>query len=401
MNLLYIRSAFSFVKRINFVLLLAACSLLLVTSCKKTSVDATNVKTLQSSINDLASSLTTLEQVKFNEALYIIKTFGVEAEGDYNSLIAMGKLIDGKKVPEIFAMADSVAQKNGIEWASNAPPSLGEMNIFGSTDPQESDPNDIAANSVLLKINPAKTDPVLGVQSLQIVPRLADARGKEITFEGAGLEVVLEVFSGGTRLITSKNLMQNNNFKGFTLRYSSLPAEKIISNAIDITVSVKTTKKTLKMSAIGVAVNESALLMPTKNVPADTLTVSTPGATEYPDFTEGTAAEVPPVGKTDPKSTVSRFLNNLAAQNLRGAYETADNPAWGSFDKFSNPTTGFGAVKNVAVKNVTTNSNSGAAASVSATYDITDKDGKTTSLMVTFGLKNVNGDWKINSYKIN
>ena len=56
----------------------------------------------QSSVNDMASSLTTLEQIKFNEALYILKTFGVEAEGDQNELNALAKLLEGKKVPEIL-----------------------------------------------------------------------------------------------------------------------------------------------------------------------------------------------------------------------------------------------------------------------------------------------------------
>ena len=53
------------------------------------------------------------------------------------------------------------------------------------------------------------------------------------------------------------------------------------------------------------------------------------------------------------------------------------------------------------VKNIATKQSSASAASVNATYDVTDKSGKTTSLQVTFGLKNVNGDWKISSYKIN
>jgi hypothetical protein len=44
-----------------------------------------------------------------------------------------------------MALADEVAQKNGIEWASTAPPSLGEMNIFGDDKAKESDPNDVKA----------------------------------------------------------------------------------------------------------------------------------------------------------------------------------------------------------------------------------------------------------------
>ena len=57
------------------------------------------------------------------QALYILKTFGVEADGDIAELKALAKLLEGKKVPEIFAMADKVAQENNVNWASNAPPS--------------------------------------------------------------------------------------------------------------------------------------------------------------------------------------------------------------------------------------------------------------------------------------
>ena len=58
-------------------------------------------------------------------------------------------------------------------------------------------------------------------------------------------------------------------------------------------------------------------------------------------------------------------------------------------------------MKNLTVKNISTKSVTPTSASVSATYDVVDKQGKTTALMVTFGLKNVNGEWKISSYKIN
>ena len=105
--------------------------------------------------------------------------------------------------------------------------------------------------------------------------------------------------------------------------------------------------------------------------------------------------------KKDPKTTVNKFLSNVSSQNLKAAYETSANPNWGSYENFSNPTSGFGAVKNLSVKNITTKSSNDNTATVSATYDVTDKSGKTTSLLVNFGLKNVNGEWKISSYKIN
>lgn len=386
-------------KRLLFLLLFG----FLLISCKKDSVDASTTQSLQSSINDMTSSLNTLQQVKFNEALYILKTFGVEAEGDINELKALGQLINGKKVPAIFAMADQVAQKNNIEWTSVGPPSLGEMNIFGNELAKESDPNDISAASITLDTKQLSVDSVLGAKAIQVIPRLIDRAGKSIVFEGAGLEATMEVFSNGTKISTAKNLMQDNNFKGFNLKFASLPAQRIVDNKIDITVSVKTTKKTFKMSKIGVAVNPNALLapvaQPTEN-PTDVTAVdpNAPSTTGNPNQPTTPTTETP---KTDPKNSVTKFLNSLSTQNLKAAYETAENPNWGSYENFSNPTSGFGGVKSINVKNITTKNTSTNSANVNATYDVTDKSGKTTALQVTFGLKNVNGEWKISSYKIN
>jgi hypothetical protein len=397
-------------KKFSFLLVF---SLLLFTACRKNHVDATNTKTLQSSINDMTASLSTIKQIKFNEALYILKTFGVEAEGDVEELKALGKLIDGKKVPEILTLADEVAQKNGIEWASTSPPSLGEMNIFGDEKAKETDANDVRASSVSIITRPTGDDGNGAPTSIQIIPRLVDAAGNPVSFTGAGLEATLEVFSNGVKLSTAKNLMQDNNFKGFNLKFSSIPAAKVVDSKIDITVTVKTTAKTFKMSKIGVDVNPSALRVPAvpKN---DSTTVTkdpnavidpnnptaTPTTSGDPNGTATTPA-APKQPAADPKNTVSKFLSSVSSQNLKAAYDNSSNPSWGSYESFSNPTSGFGSVKNVSVKNITTNATTSNGASVNATYDVTDKNGKTTSLKVTFGLKNVNGDWKISSYKIN
>lgn len=397
-------------KKFSFLLVL---SLLLFTACRKDHVDATNTKTLQSSINDMTSSLSTIKQIKFNEALYILKTFGVEAEGDVEELKALGKLIDGKKVPEILTLADQVAQKNGIEWASTSPPSLGEMNIFGDDKAKETDANDVKASSLSIITKPTGDDGTGAPTAIQIVPRLVDAAGNPVSFTGAGLEATLEVFSNGVKLSTAKNLMQDNNFKGFNLKFSSIPAAKVVDSKIDITVSVKTTAKTFKMSKIGLDVNPSALKVPAVPKTDSTAVTQDPNAVIDPNNPTATpttptdpnaAAPTPTAPKqpaADPKNTVSKFLNSVSSQNLKAAYDTSSNPSWGSYESFSNPTSGFGSVKNVNVKNITTNANNSSGASVNATYDVTDKNGKTTSLKVTFGLKNVNGDWKISSYKIN
>lgn len=384
-------------RRLYFLLLLLFLGL---TSCKKDSVDATNTKTFQSSINDMASRLNTLQQVKFSEALYILKTFGVEGKSDVEKLSALGKLLNGKKVPEILAMADQTAQKHGIAWTSTGPPSLGEMNIFGADEATEFDPNDIKAKSLSLTTFETLKDSVLGPKAIQVIPRLVDAAGKPIEFSGAALETVLEVFSNGNRILTSKNLMQDNDFRGFTLRMEALPSQKISDNKIDVSVTVKTTKKDYKMSKIGLAVNPKALLMPQVAKPVETVPAVADDLSSGITQPSSTDA-VSPAPAGDPKTTVTRFLNNLGAQNLRGAYEVSENPNWGSYETFSNPTSGFGGVKNVNVKSISTKSTGANSASVGATYDVTSKDGKTTALQVTFGLKNVNGEWKISSYNIN
>lgn len=46
----------------------------------------------------MSSSLPTIKQIKFSEALYILKTFGVEADGDIAELKELAKLLEGKKV---------------------------------------------------------------------------------------------------------------------------------------------------------------------------------------------------------------------------------------------------------------------------------------------------------------
>lgn len=370
-------------------------ALLILASCKKDHVDASSTMAFQSSINDMASKLTTIEQIKFNEALYILKTFGVEADGDSNELKALGKLINGKKVPEILSMADQAAQKNGIAWSSTAPPSLGEMNIFGDTSVKEHDPNDVKANGVNIILNPSAEE-TANASAIQVIPKLVDAAGNPISFSGAALETTLEVLSNGVRLFSAKNLMQDNNFKGFNIRINSLPALKVTDNKIDVRVSVKTTSKTHAFTKMGIDVNPDALRVPTPTI-SDSTTISNPSdIVANPGDNTNTVKPI-----SDPKATVNKFLNNLSAQNLKAAYETSDNANWGSYDNFANPTSGFGSVKSLSVKNINTANANANNATVNATYDVTDKSGNTSALKVTFGLKQVNGEWKISSYKIN
>lgn len=379
-------------KRFFFLTLI---STLFLVGCKKDAVDGSSTKAFQESINDMSSSLPTIKQIKFNEALYILKTFGVEADGDIAELKALAKLLEGKKVPEIFAMADKVAQENNVNWSSNAPPSLGDMNIFQNISPSETDPNDISASSLQLNTTQASVDSILGAKAIVITPRLLDASGNKVSFENAALETTLEVSNQGVKLLTSKNLMQNNNFKGFFLRFASLPKDKILDDKIDIKVTVKTSKKTLQMTKMGIPVNPNALLMPQGNPDG-----ATDGSTTNTPEENAPGTDSPKI-IGDPKNTVVNFLSSLNSQNLKAAYNQAENPNWGSYESFSNPTSGFGAVKSLNVNNVSTKTNANNTASVNATYTVTDKSGVATDLDVSYGLKATETGWKITSYKIN
>lgn len=396
----------------KFFRYLLFASLFLVMSCKKTSVDGANRKAFQESINDMTSSLPTLQQIKFNEALYILKTFGVDVDGDIAEIEALGKLLNGKKVPEIMKMADEIAQKNNISWSSTAPPSLGTMNIFGDDKVSEVDPNDVAASALNIIVKPAMSDSIHGPKAFVVIPQLVNQNGEKIEFTGAGLETTLEVFSNGNKLQTAKNMMQDNNFRGFTVKYSSLPVASIIDNKLEVKLSVKTTKKVYQMIKSGIDFNPRAVVKapvttePTEPIDPSLVDPNNPDATATsPDNSSGTTttASTPSTPKvsSDPKSTVSKFLSNLNSQNLKAAYENAENPAWGSYDKFSNPNSGFGSVKNIKVNSVSAPITKDNTSTINANYDVTDKDGNTTSLNVTYGLKSTANGWKITSYKIN
>ena len=167
-----------------------------------------------------------------------------------------------------------------------------------------------------------------------------------------------------------------------------MPADKIFDNKIDIKISIKTTKKTFQFTKTGVLINPDALKQPVV-IKTDSTSVANP--TQPTDVTQ-------PI--IEPKTVVSKFLNNLNAQNLKAAFDSSQNPNWTTFESFSNQTSGFGAVKSISIKNISPNQSTSSSASVTATYEVSDKSGNTVPLKVNFGLKNINGEWKISSYQI-
>lgn len=375
-------------KKILLVLLV----IMFTAACKKDRVEASTPKAFQESINDMTSSLNTLQQDKFNEALYILKTYSVVGETDMEKMINLGKLLNGKKVRDIMILADKTAQEQGIKWSSVGPPSLGTMNIFGDSTPKEIDLNNIKASALNLVVTPVERDSLQRVNALLVTPHLVDSGNLPIAFSNALLEASLEVFSNNSRIYTSKKIIQDHHFKGFLLKVSHLSADKVIGEEIDITVRIKTTGKTYQMTKSGIRINPDVLKQPK-------LKIDDLAQTDSLDLAHSNERTGIPV--IQPKSLVSGFLGNLASQNFKEAYKKSNNPNWDSYEVFSNPTSGFGTVKGISVKKLSTISATADKSSVNALYEVTDKDGKMIELDVTFGLKNTNGEWKIVSYKIN
>lgn len=380
-NFLFLCQIIIFMKRLVRLLFLGM--LLFMVSCKKDAVDGSSIKAFQESVNDMASSLNTLQQTKFNEALYILKTFAAEGDTDMDRLKALAKLINDKKVSEIFSLADEVARKNNIDWSSTAPPSLGEMNIFQNISAVEIDPNDISASSLEIIVRPVDIDSVDGAKALRVIPRLLDNSGNVVEFFNAGLETIMEVYSNGEKLSTSKNLMISNEFKGFYLKLESLPVEKIVDAKIDIKISVKTTKRTYQLLKTGVSVNKK-ILEKTEN-----------------EVIEESFSDMNGKGVENPEQVVAKFLSYLGSQNFRAAYDISENPNWGTYDKFSNPNSGFGGVKSIHVKNISMKSISDKNAVVNAVYQVVDSEENTMELGVSYTLKQSENIWKISNYKIN
>ena len=380
-NFLFLCQIIIFMKRLVRLLFLGM--LLFMVSCKKDAVDGSSIKAFQESVNDMASSLNTLQQTKFNEALYILKTFAAEGDTDMDRLKALAKLINDKKVSEIFSLADEVARKNNIDWSSTAPPSLGEMNICQNISAVEIDPNDISASSLEIIVRPVDVDSVDGAKALRVIPRLLDNSGNVVEFFNAGLETIMEVYSNGEKLSTSKNLMISNEFKGFYLKLESLPVEKIVDAKIDIKISVKTTKRTYQLLKTGVSVNKK-ILEKTEN-----------------EVIEESFSDINGKGAENPEQVVAKFLSYLGSQNFRAAYDISENPNWGTYDKFSNPNLGFGGVKSIHVKNISMKSISDKNAVVNAVYQVVDSEENTMELGVSYILKQSENIWKISNYKIN
>lgn len=383
--------------------------LLLLSSCSKSTIDSSNPISFRNSINKLTSGLDTRQQVKFTEALYIIKTFGSDEETYTKQMEYLMNVLSDKGIKDVFQIADEIAEREGIDWSSTAPPSLGEMNVFETITASEVDPNEIIADDeIYIQVKPTAYDSIKGPQAVRIIPKLMK-NGNPIYFTKATLPTTLEISSGDKVLLKRKNLIVDSDFNGYYLSYSNLNYNDIEDGRVDILITIKASNKMYKTIKRGVRINERVFKSTDelKTITYDEFSDEDLDSNDSIKVKSSSEEDVEkPIEKpkkqdnTTPQKTVQKFLSSLSAKNLKEAYKTSANPSWGNYDKFSNPNSGFGSVDKLSVKSVKTNSANENTASVDAVYEVEDKNGDKTSLNVTFGLKKVDGVWKISSYTI-
>jgi|GEM_PF-2272673 len=98
--------------------------------CKTDKINGNSIREFQESVNKMSSGAKTIRQVKFREALHIIKQFGIEEGDNLEKISTMARMLHGKKLQEIFSLADSIASINQLDWSSYSPPSLENIDVF-------------------------------------------------------------------------------------------------------------------------------------------------------------------------------------------------------------------------------------------------------------------------------
>ena len=89
--------------------------------CKKDLpiIDSKTEITFNSSFDEIAKKLPSLQQEKLKEALYIIYEYNTKAKTTEARWAIVRQLLDGKNSDEIFTLAETLAKENGFSWNRN------------------------------------------------------------------------------------------------------------------------------------------------------------------------------------------------------------------------------------------------------------------------------------------
>jgi len=201
-------------------------------SCKADKINGNSIKEFHQSVNHMSSGLKTIRQVKFREALYIIERFVSDSKDDIERINLVISMLNGKKLNEVFYIADSIANSRGINWSSDAPPSLDYIDLLLNN---VSDSININRENILTPLNEIPQTLVYIYEPKEFVAKFLQNISKKKLFEAYKMSdnadwESFDIFSnsdsgfGVVKSISIKNIYVDSE----TLDETSVTAEYIV-----------------------------------------------------------------------------------------------------------------------------------------------------------------------------
>lgn len=296
-------------KRIILILLIG----LSLQQCKKDLpiIDSQTETTFNSSFDEIAKKLPSLQQEKLKEALYIIYEYNTKAKTTDARWAIVRQLLDGKNSDEIFALAETLAKENNFSWNRNQAPYPGGIPVMEQENTDENAPDmDL---QLLADVSSAEN-------GIKIYPSISERNGSKINNEEP-LTATTDVLSDHQIIYTQKNTIPAqaydlmSSFDGFTINYAQLDPTKIYSNMLDLVIRVPHPSRYLTL--------KKQVRIPDQYVKGEKI------------VKDSIAVEAPAqIGKTNPLAT--RFLQNIVKGNRSGAYAISKISDYPSFNDFAN-----------------------------------------------------------------
>lgn len=327
-------------------------------------------------------NLTGIESDKLNEALYLVYTYKTENPLEEKKWEEVRKLLNGKTAEQVFDFAEAIALENNIVWKRNSAPNPQfKLNtpIIEPVNPDEDYSQIEHAKDLKIQVITYNTDSLEGDDEMMIFPSLVDGNDNPITFTELPLKLLISIKNNDKTVytsnfdFTSSDISAPNRKRGAKISFKMLNPNLMENDLVDIECKLNTPFG--YFSAYKRAVK---VIIPSKS--------------EDDPLVKQISAELA-------KETVSEFLRNIGRRELLKAYNLSQNPKWNSFEKFSDPQTGYGGISEVEIFSVAVEENSVSTAKVLAKFKLV-RGGIARNITQNFTLKKINEVWKITDSKV-
>ena len=340
--------------------------------CKKDAptIDSQTEITFNTSFDEIAKTLPSLQQEKLKEALFLLFEYDTKDGSEDVRWSQVRRLLDDKTADDIFTMAEQVAKENSISWNRNQAPYPGGI-PKAEHKPMEGEVDENVSLAVELSNIP---------NGIKIFPSILDDKGVAINNQ-ENLSATVDVLSNSELLYTQKfsipaqsyDLM--SSFDGFNLSFDKLDPTKITSNMLDVLVRIPHPSRYLTL--------RKKIRIPDQYVqgtvvnPNDSLSLNPIDA---------------PIVKTN--ALASRFIQNVLKGNLSGAYAISRLSNYGTFQAFSEDKNISKLANGKVVSNAITNSSDNR---VEVEAVLADNSGTSNNYKIV--VEKINNRWFVTSFE--